>query len=231
MKKLTSPFLLIKKSWAIFSDKRNIPDLLKIYSPAAIMSLFSLLFVYIAPIYSFMQTNNGSVFMLVFNTLFVLIMVFTNLSGIIATTRLVDGKKLEIKEIFGEALRKYWIFILFEIIISLIYGVSLILLILPIILTVTWFNFSKFILIEEKRGISGIKFAFSESKKLVKGRFWQVIIRLVVFELLTLIFEMVISVLPYGLGMIIFRVCGAFFLLPQVFLYKELLKKNEAPAV
>lgn len=220
MKKITSPFITIKDSWNIFTDKKNFTSLLKIYSPTAVLTLLSLLFVYVQFLSNYFQTNSGNIVMMIFNILFVLTIIFTNLSGIIALSRITEGKTVNIKSVFSEALHKYFIFIVFNVAIYLSYGLGIMLLIVPFVLVAVWFNFAKFILVNEGKGI---KNAFTESKKLVKGRFWPVLIRLFVFQLFLILSEMIISVLPYGLGMVIFRLFGALFLLPQVLLFKELV--------
>lgn len=224
MKKLTSPFITIKDSWNFFTEKKNLAVLLKIYSPTAILALLSLLFVYIPFLSNFFQTKPGNTFMFSFNALFVLTLIFTDLAGIIALMKIFDKKSVDIKSVFTEAAQKYFIFVLFEISIYVVYVLGIVLLIVPFIFVAVWFNFAKFILVKEGKGI---KKAFSGSKKLVKGRFWQVFVRLFVFESFMFLSEVVVSTLPYGFGMIIFRLTGALFLLPQVFLFEELNDSKE----
>jgi uncharacterized membrane protein len=70
-------------------------------------------------------------------------------------------------------------------------------------------------------GKMGVKESLLESKKLVKGYFWKIFIRLVVFALFSFILQSMLLFIPFGIGTVIFDLCGAFFLLPAFLLYKE----------
>lgn len=219
MKKLTSPGALVKESWKIFAQKENFIFLVKIYLPVGFLSLIALTPVYIPFLDEFINSSFGGIVMAIFNLLFVATVVFVNLSGIIAITEVLDNSRPQIKSIYKEAIIKYWRFLLLMIVIYLMFALSLILLIVPFIFALTWFTFSKFILVE--KGI-GIKMSLLESKKLVKGNFWRVFGRILFLGLFSVFSQMVLTFLPFGAGVVIFNLCGGFFLLPQLLLYQEM---------
>lgn len=219
MKKLTSPGALVKESWKIFTRKENFIFLVKIYLPVGFLSLIALAPAYIPFLDEFLNSSFGGMVMAIFNLLFVATVVFVNLSGIIAITEVLDNSRSQVKSVYKEAITKYWRFLLLMIIVSLIFILSLILLIVPFVFALTWFTFSKFILVE--KGI-GIKMSLLESKKLVKGNFWRVFGRILFLGLFSVFSQMVLTFLPFGAGVVIFNLCGGFFLLPQLLLYQEM---------
>ncbi len=224
MNKLSSPFALIKKSFDIFSKKENVVFFLKAYLPIGLLSLLSLIFIYIPALSAFFDSQQGKIIINIFNVIFLLATVFVNLAGIIAISSVLKGDKLELKKTFKTALKKYWKFLLLSVLVYVLYILGFVLLVFPFILFSTWFIFSKFILIEEK---TSIKFTLKESKRLVKGIFWKTFIRNVVFGLFYVLSSMIFSTLPYGTGTVIFSLLGALYILPTYLLYKEISQKQD----
>jgi hypothetical protein len=220
MKKLTSPFILIKKSFDKFAQKENITTLVQIYLPAGALSFITLLPSYVAPLYVFLNTSLGTIVSLIFGLLYVLTLVFVNLAGIAAVIKIVGGQRPQVKRVYKEALSKYGIFLLLTTVTYLLYVLSLILLVVPFILAVTWLAFSKFVYVE--KGI-GIRQSLLESRNLVRGNFWAVFGRIIVFSLFSLFSQIVLTVIPYELGLVVFQLCGALFLLPSFLLYREVV--------
>jgi hypothetical protein len=218
MKKFSSPFTLIKSSFEIFTKKENFIYLIQIYLPVGLLSVFSWLASRVPLLSNFFQSSLGSGIILILDILFMLIVILVNLAGIIAIARVLDNKRIGVGQTFSEAFSKYKRFFLFTVISYLIYLVSLILLIVPFILATTWFAFGRFLIVEGKMGV---KESLLESKKLVKGYFWKIFIRLVVFALFSFILQSMLLFIPFGIGTVIFDLCGAFFLLPAFLLYKE----------
>jgi hypothetical protein len=93
------------------------------------------------------------------------------------------------------------------------------LLVIPGIIFLVWFTFSRFIMIE--KGLN-IKESLLKSKAMVKGRFWKILWRVLVFGLFCLLVEIVLSVIPYGIGSIVWTLFGALTILPTYLLYREL---------
>lgn len=216
MKKLTSPFTLIKKSWDLFTEKENLLILARIYLPMGIMSLITLLPSYIPSLDNFF---GGTVVATIIYILLVTVGAFVNLAGIIAVSKILKGEKPQAKNIFKMSYPKYGKFLLLTIALYLAYALGLTLLVAPFVLVITWFAFSKFIIVEKGTGIIA---SFTESKKIVKGYFWQVLGRTIVFGLFSLFVQMVLLFLPYGVGIIVFSLCGGLFIFPQILLYQEM---------
>lgn len=219
MKKFTSPFKLIQEAFEIFSKKENVISFIKIYSPLAALSLISLLFIYVPFADNFFKTSPGGIVMNFFNAIYALVGVLVNLAGIMSISKILKKEKVVFDKVYKESFSRYGSFLLLTIIVSLIYGVSFILLIVPFIFTITWFTFSRFLNVDKKLGI---KAALAESKRLVKGNFWKVFSRIVVFALFAGVSQIITSTLPYGTGVIIYDLCGALFVLPFFLFYKEI---------
>jgi hypothetical protein len=223
MEKLTSPFDIIKKSWGIFTKRENLIYLIKIYSPIGFLAVISLAFTYVPLLTKFFETYSGNIVMSIFNFLFAILAIFINLSGIIAVTAIIGGQTPTIESIYKKALSKYLKFLLLTIVVYIIFALGIVLLIVPFILFMTWFAFSMFIYVE--RG-TGIRASLSESKKLVKGRFWKIFVRISAFGLFSVLSQIVLSFLPLGMGTIAYYLIGGLFLLPQILLYKEVTSET-----
>lgn len=219
MKKLSSPFDLIKKAVDLFSKKENLIFLVKIYLPLAFFSLLSIAQSYLPS----SIINSKSVFLVIatvlIQVLYILTSVFITISGIIALKKVVDGKELSVRKTFDSARKTYWPFLLLSIVLFLAYLLGFALLIVPGMLFVVWFAFSRFMMIE--KGL-GVKESLLKSKEMVKGIYWKTLGRLIVFGAFVVIIEVILSAIPYGIGAIVTDLCGALFLLPVYLLYKEL---------
>lgn len=197
--------------------------LIQVYIPLGAVSLISLLFVRIPFLSDLTEGPLGNFIVGLLDFLFVLLLIFTSLAGIIAITKIYNGGKAKVNEIFKQAVSKYIKYFLFMFVLGLIYTLGSIAFIFPLILFWTWFVFGKFIFVENK---SGIKASLSESKKIVKGIFWKVFARILVFGIFSVCCNIALAFLPYGIGDIVFSLLGAFFLLPQFLLYKEITEKR-----
>lgn len=192
--------------------------LIKIYLPLGILTLLSLPFSYVPSLYNYFDTIPGAAVVSTYNLLFLLVVSFINLAGIIAVIGVVKGDRPEIRKVYQEAWSKYFKFLILTIVIFLLYLLGLILLIFPFVLVVTWLAFSRFLFVEKHLGI---KASLSESKKMVKGRFWKIFGRIAVFAGFSMLSQIVLSALPYGIGSLAFNLLGALFVLPHYLLYKE----------
>ncbi len=224
MRKLASPFVLIKKSWEIFSIKKNLVTLVQLYLPLGLVSLISLLFVKIPFLSDFLKTDNGNTVVVALDLLFAVVSVFVGLAGIIAIIEITNGKSVQVKKVFKQATSKFWKYFLLVFVTGLIYVFGSILLVFPLILFLTWFAFGRFIFVENG---TGIKSSLLESKKMVKGIFWKVFARLLVFGIFSLCMEITFGMLPLGIGDVALRLLSGFFLIPQYLLYREILSGKE----
>ena len=98
------------------------------------------------------------------------------------------------------------------------YLFGFVLLIVPGLLFVVWFAFAKFINLEKG---SGIKESLAKSKELVKGIYWKILGRLIIFGLFVAFVEIILTAIPYGVGSVVSALLGGLFILPTYLLYKE----------
>ena len=219
MKTLSSPFDLIKKAVNIFAKRENLIFLVKIYIPVAVLSAFSVIESYLPASIK----NSNSIWLIIgvvlLQILFLFVGVFVTASGIIALGKVVDGGELSVKKTFKSGWKIYWIFLLLSIVLTLVYVFGFVLLIVPGVLFIVWFAFSRFIAIE--KGL-GVKPALLKSKELVKGIYWKILGRLLVFGAFAMVIQMILSGVPYGAGSIVSSLCGGLYMLPLYLLYKEI---------
>lgn len=219
MKKLISPFQQIKIALDLFSKKENFIFLVKIYLPVIFFPILSIAFVYLP----FFANNSTSVWFLwltgIVRVLDLIVGVFVTIAAIMAVAKVVDGKKIGVGKVFKDAWKKYWKFLLFSIVTGLICLLGFALLVIPGIILMVWFTFSRFIIIEN--GLS-IRESLLKSRAMVKGRFWKILWRVIVFGLFCLLVEIVLSVIPFGIGSVAWTLFGALTILPTYLLYREL---------
>jgi hypothetical protein len=219
MKKLSSPFDLIKKAVDLFSKKENLIFLVEIYLPLAFFSLLSIAQTYLPSSIIDSKSVLLTVVTVLVQILYLFVSVFVTVSGIIALGKVISGKDLSVKKTFESAWKIYWVFLLLSIVLFLAYLLGFALLIVPGVLFVVWFVFSRFVMVE--KGL-GVKESLLKSKEMVKGIYWKVLWRLVIFGVFVVIIEAILSAIPYGIGAIVTDLCGALFLLPVYLLYKEI---------
>lgn len=219
MKTISSPFELIKKAVNIFSKKENLVFLVKIYIPVAFFSLLS-------AGQSFLPAsikNSTSIWLVlgvgVVQILYFLTSALVTISAVVALGKIVNGGELSFKKTYKSAWKNYWMLLLLSVVLTLIYVFGFLLLIIPGMIFIVWFAFSRFMAIE--KGL-GIKQSLLKSKELVKGIYWKVLGRLIVFGAFTVLVQMVLSVIPYGLGLTVSSLCGGLYMLPLYLLYKEI---------
>jgi hypothetical protein len=219
MEKLAPPFDLIKKAVNIFVKKENLLFLVKIYIPMAVFSVISIA-------QSFLPDsikNSNSVWLVLglglIQVLYLLISIFIAASGIIALGKVVDGGELSLTKTYKKAWGFYWVFLLLSVVLTLLYLLGFILLIVPALLFIVWFAFSRFMAVE--KGL-GVKESLLKSKDLVKGIYWKILGRLIVFGAFTVVVQMILSVVPYGVGAVVSSLCGGLYMLPLYLLYREL---------
>lgn len=220
MRKLSSPFELIKIAVNLFVKKENLLFLVQIYLPVAFFSILSIIQNYLPE----SVKNSTSVWLTVatgvLQITYLLVSVFVTASGIIALGKIVGGGEFSVRQTFKNAWKRYWKFLLISALYSFAVGFGFVLLIIPGVLFVTWYAFSRFIFIEDER--SGVLTAFGRSKNLVKGRFWKIFGRLIVFGIFGVAIDVILTIIPFGLGSVISGLCGGLFMLPAYLLYKEL---------
>ncbi len=219
MKQLSSPIDLIKKSFEIFFKKENFIYFVKIYSvllPSVIFQFF--LGSLFDPQTSLPKNSWATGLFVIIVLINIFLGILVAVAGIKAVGQVVKNEKLDIKNTFSIGWKRYWKFLLLSILLAFIIGFGGILIIIPGIVFLVWYAFSKFILIEEK---TGILIALGRSKNLVQGKFWRVFGRLFVFGVFSGLVSILVSLVPY-VGSVITALAGPLFILPSYLLYKEL---------
>jgi hypothetical protein len=234
MKELSSPIKLIKESFNIFFEKKNLPYFMKVYAPLIPFQLFFLYQNYFVATQSqaLGVTDATSVLnrypwflatVIAVNIVFVVVSFLVSMAGIKAINGVTGKKVLPLKELFRTSLKRLWPFALLVVVLTLIEFGGLLLLIIPGILFAVWYGFAKFVLVTEGKGV---RKSLAGSKKLVEGRFWKVFGRMAVFVLFALLIQMLFAVVPYGIGSLIAQLFEALIVLPSFLLYKELAVKE-----
>ncbi len=219
MKKLLSPLDLIKKAVNIFAKRENYIFLIKIYLPMAFLSLISAAQSFLPASIKNSNSIGLGIGIGILQIFYFLISAFITISGVIALGKVVGGGELSINKTYKSAWKIYWNILLLSIVLTFIYVFGFVLLIIPGIIFAVWFAFSRFAAIE--KGL-GIKQALIKSKELVKGMYWKILGRLIIFGVFTVLIQMVLSIIPYGIGLIVSSVLGGLYMLPLYLLYKEL---------
>jgi len=107
MKKLSSPFALIKKSVEIFEKRENLIFLMEVYLPVAFFSLLSVAQDYLPASIK----NSNSVWLSigtgVLQLIYLLVGVFVTASAITALGKVVEGGELSLRKTFRAGWKKY----------------------------------------------------------------------------------------------------------------------------
>lgn len=229
MKTLSNPIDLIKKSFQIFFEKKNMMYFFKIYSVAFALSLCSFIFSSIVSnagyttdqyVQEFLS-GNPLIIALVFiwSITAFLIGIWAQVSGYEAIKRVVRGGTLEFKDTFKGSWKYLGKFFLVNFFVGLIVVLGLVLLVIPGIVFAVWYAFSVWMVVDKNYGV---KEALRESKSLAKDKFWKILGRFTVFILFGILGQIVFSLIPQGYGTVAASLFGALFILPNFLLYKEL---------
>lgn len=229
MKNISSPVGLIRSAFQIFFEKENLVYLVKIYLPLLPFSIFSLIQQEVwskrvaAMDGSSLETILGGnlwliVLIAIVNILYLFVYFTISVSGILAVDGVVSGHKKEIKPLYKAAWKKVAKYLLLSMLAGMAVVFGGILLIIPGIIFMVWFSFAQFELVLNDLGV--IK-SLGRSRNLVRGRFWKVLGRMFVFGLFAIIVQLILMIIPY-VGVAIYPLMSALFLLPTYLLYKEI---------
>jgi membrane-anchored glycerophosphoryl diester phosphodiesterase (GDPDase) len=140
------------------------------------------------------------------------------LAGIYSVQDVITGNSLSVKRVFQASLQNLWRFSVLSILLFLMTLGGGLLLIIPGIIFNIWYIFSKYAFAEGR----GIKSSLGFSRNLVRGRFWKITGRLIVFDLFYLVILVAESLIPFDLGSLLIAILGALFIIPSYLLYTEL---------
>ena len=233
---MSSPITIIKKSIEIFFKKENLIYFLKVYAVLLPFSLISLVRDYFLSLqtkssdivnqfgqfyqhYGIATVIAMAIVMLIITLAYLVVSFWVSAAGIVAVNSVTTQTTLSVNETFKTSWKFLWKFGILEFLISLMGIIGTILLIIPGILVFVWFRFSNFELVVRR---VGIRQSLGNSKRLVAGRFWKIFGRFIVFAIFTTLVSLIFSLLPYGVGSVIYPFFGALIILPYFLLYKEL---------
>jgi hypothetical protein len=212
MKKLSSPVKLIKDSFTIFFEKKNLIYFILIY---LFLVPFQIFFYFEGNLKSAPLIGVAAFVNLVYLVFYLLVLA----AGISAVKRVVAKESLDFKKTYAFAWKNLWKFSILVTLVFLATFGGVLLLIIPGIIFGVWLSFSNFVFID--KGL-GVKASMGKSRELIKGRFWAVLWRLFVFGLFSGLAGAVVSAVPFAIGSVIVTLAGALFMLPSYLLYKEL---------
>lgn len=223
MKKTGSPIEYIKSSLDIFFQKDNFLFFLKVY--AVLLPFAVLTFVqknYIKGIENNIKSGSFPAISLAFviiGLLYLVVSFWVSAAGLFAVSKTVFNIKTSVREVYSESWKRLWKFSILLILQGLIIGLGFLILVVPGIIAMVWFSFATFEFVVKG---TGIRTSLAGSRNLVKARFWPVLGRIAIFGLFALIFQIIVSLIPYGIGSIISPFFGALLTLPYFLLYKDL---------
>lgn len=228
--KLTSPIETLKKSIAVFFKKENLVYFIKIYAllfPFALFFLFQDRFIKIPTggfnVSEASQILSGAGWLIWLSIpiglAYLVISFWISAAGIKAVANVLEGLPLDFRQTLSFTWKKLLMFSLLSIVVGLIISLGFVLLIIPGIIFLVWYRFSSFEFMTKDAGIGA---SLSGSKKLIAGRFWPVLGRMIVFGIFGMLLQIVFGLIPLNLGSLVQPFFGALFILPYFFLYKEL---------
>lgn len=233
--KLSSPIAIIRQSIILFFKKENFVFFLKIYAVLLPFSILAIVRDYylstqtasndlIAQFTQFYQRFGVMTVALIIvvvavMVLYAVVSFWVSAAGILATSSVVYQKAVNVSEVYKNSWKILWRFAVLEFLLTLMGIFGTLLLIIPGVLVFVWFHFSNFELVTKN---FGIKQSLGNSKRLVTGRFWKVFGRFIVFAIFTTLIGLLFSLIPYGIGTVVYPFFGALTILPYFLLYKEL---------
>lgn len=213
----------IKEAWSLYFKKENFMFFAKIMAILTIISSsLSYLTGYLYPADYLKNIDYSNIPMVV---LFVAISVAAMIVGLwTQTTTYISVLRMGTveKDILIQGYKKMFKFFLATLVIGIIVTFGAILLIIPAILFGIWYSFTLFLVLDKDIKIGE---ALKTSKLLVKGKFWKILGRFVVFGTLTFLVTLLLSSVQY-VGNLLLSFIAPLLLLPSYLLYKDLVANN-----
>lgn len=218
---MNKPIEYLKESWIIYTKKENFIFFAKVMAVLVIISTsFSYLINYLYPVNIWEDFKFNNTPMLVGFTVLTLSSMIIGFWVKTTTYLAVLNKPTNnVNNVFKKGLISIWKFFLISFVIGIIVFLGAVLLIIPAIIFGVWFSFSIFLILDKNLKI---KDSLLKSKALVKGKFFKILGRFLVFIFVILIIETILSLIPY-MGSMLISFLAPLFLLPFYLLYKDLL--------
>lgn len=217
--KLKRPAEYIKEAWDIYTKKENFIFFARVMAVIVLVTTsVGYLFNYLFPEQSWENIQNQNPIMIIIFFVLVLISIISGLWTQTATYFSIIKIGRAEQEVFKLGFSKMLRFLSVSLVVGLITLLGLVLLIIPAIVFGVWYSFSVWLVLDKGMKISE---ALKTSKAMVKGKFWKVLGRSVVFGLFTLFISILTSVIPY-VGSLATSFVAPLFMLPFYLLYKDL---------
>ncbi|MDO8340964.1 MAG: hypothetical protein Q7T59_03245 [Candidatus Woesebacteria bacterium] len=221
---MKKPIEYLKESWSIYTKRENFLFFSKVMAILVIVSTgFNYLISYLYPVNIWKDFKFDNAPMLIVFIVLTLISIAIGFWVRITTYMLVLTKPTnEVKSIFNKCLKSIWKFFLISLVIGILIFFGSLLLIIPGIIFAVWFSFSIFLILDKNLKI---KDSLLKSKALVKGKFFKILGRFLVFIFVILIIETILGSIPY-MGSMLTSFLAPLFILPFYLLYKDLLTSS-----
>jgi len=221
---MKGPIEYIKEAFKIYTKKENFLFFAKIMAVLTIIStIISYSHSYISrfvlsPINNSVRFNFDDIPLTI---LFILIAIFSFIFYFYSTSTTymsVLNLGMNEKEVFKLGYKKTWKLFVITLVFGLIVSFGAILLVIPALIFSVWYMFSVLLVLDKNMKIGE---ALKQSKMMVKGKFWAVLGRSLVFGLFGFVIGFVVAFIPYA-GSIIVSFLAPLFILPSYLLYRDL---------
>ncbi|MCX6743672.1 MAG: hypothetical protein NT116_05590 [Candidatus Parcubacteria bacterium] len=186
---------IIKKGWQIYS--KNFRLFLK---PIIILAAISIVYLLFQIVTTYI--NIQSSFLAIITFILAIILVFIYLWMLIVIIKLADAlyknQTIDLVQLYPQSMKKVPSFFWVGIVMGLVVLLGLILLIIPGIIFMVWYYFSSYVNVLEEKNNKGLD-ALKSSKDLVKGRWFNVVWRLIVPYLIIYLPIYIIEIIIMGI--------------------------------
>lgn len=221
---MKGPITYIKEAWGIYTKKENFVFFARVMAVLVIAStVLSFLIGYFYPAeYSRnIDFSNAPavVGFVILSVIGAFVSLWTQSTVYFSILKMGNPEK----EVFQLGYKNIWRYLLTSLVLGLIIVGGVILLVIPAVIFGIWFSFTIFLVLDKNLRVGE---ALRTSKSMVKGKFWQVLGRNLVFGLFTAIASLILTAVPY-LGSMAATFMVPLFTLPGYLLYKDLLLGKE----
>lgn len=215
LEKIKGPVEYIKKAWGIYFEKENFVYFAKIMVVLVLISnIFSYALDYYYPIGVRGNVSLGFVILSLISFIIGLWFNSTTYYSLFNLSKNADTKS--VLKLGFSSLPKY---LLLVATLGAIVVLGIIFLVIPGIIFSVWFGYAIYLVLEDDKGL---KEAFAFSKKMVKGRFFKILGRNIIFGFFGVLVTFMLSFIPV-LGPMLVMFLSPLVMLPFYLLYKDIL--------
>ncbi len=216
---LKSSIEYIKEAWGIYTKKENFIFFARIMTVLVVATTtLNVTRDYLYPL-DYLQNSRlsnipMSIGFMIISFLLGIISLWSQTTQYFAVLKMGNPEK----DVFKLGFKYAGEFLLASLAIGIIIMFGLALLIVPAIIFGVWYSFSLWLVLDKDLRLRD---SLKQSKAMVKGKFWKVLGRLVVFLIPPFVASFSIALIPY-IGKIIYSFITPLFLIPQYLLYKDM---------